>query len=192
MAITISVDDWRISNVSVESITETFYSESIQGKGNSIGTGQHRYKIKFSITLNTADEVRAFEALMLQIRGQQNPFYLDLGDESNWFNPFSIPLSGSILTTVPASTGNNTISINNTLLIPVGAKFTQPNDTKVYQVIGKSGSSITIFPSLRFPLSTGTVLNFRNPQPYLRLNSNSFTLTYERAQEISLTALEVL
>ncbi|HEH9414627.1 TPA: hypothetical protein SIA28_003276 [Aeromonas salmonicida] len=188
---TISVQDWIISAVEVSQDTPVFYSESINQKGNAIGTGMHRLLVQFTITTETAEDTKSLNALLLNIRGQLNPFELDLGSNAGWFNPFTTPNTGTVLSTVPVLQGSTTMNLNNNQ-IPEGSYFQFPSDTKVYVVTAKSGNTYNFFPAARITVPATSKVNFTNPRIRLRLDGNSFSMKQGRAESITLNAKEVL
>ncbi len=188
---TISVNDWMISDVEISHETPVFYSESINQKGNSIGTGLHRILCKFTITTETAAETKKLNALLLNIRGQLSPFELDLGSVDGWYNPLTTPNATNVLNTAQVLQGATTMTLNNTT-IPVGSYFQFPNDTKLYMVTASSGSQYNFFPASRFATAATSRINFSNPRLRLRMDSNSFSMKMGRAESITLSCKEVL
>lgn len=188
---TISVNDWMISDVEISHETPVFYSESINMKGNAVGTGLHRIICKFTITTETAAETKRLQALLLNIRGQLNYFELDLGSVDGWFNPLTTPNATNVLNTAQVLQGATTMTLNNTT-IPVGSYFQFPSDTKLHMVTGASGSNYNFFPAARFTTAGTSRINFSNPRLRLRLDSNSFSMKMGRAESITLSAKEVL
>ncbi|WP_349918167.1 hypothetical protein [Aeromonas veronii] len=188
---TISVNDWFISDVELTQETPVFYSESINQKGNAIGTGLHRILCKFTITTETAADTKLLQALLLNIRGQLSPFELDLGSVYGWFNPLTTPNATNVINTAQVLQGSTTMTLNNTT-IPEGSYFQFTNDTKLYVVTTKSGSNYNFFPAARFTTAATSRINFSNPRLRLRLDSNSFSMKMGRAESITLSAKEVL
>ncbi len=188
---TISVNDWLISDVEISHETRVFYSESINMKGNAMGTGLHRILCKFTITVETAADTKKLNALLLNIRGQLSPFELDLGSIHGWYNPLTTPNATNVLNTSAVAQGATTMSLNNTT-IPVGSYFQFPNDTKLYMVTAASGSNYNFFPAARFTTAATSRINFSNPRLRLRLDSNVFSMKMGRAESITLSAKEVL
>ncbi|MNR19747.1 hypothetical protein D3C85_1365560 [compost metagenome] len=180
-----------ISDVEISHETPVFYSESINQKGNAMATGLHRLIVKFTITTETAAETKKLNALLLNIRGQLQPFELDLGSVDGWFNPLTTPNATNVLNTAQVLQGATTMTLNNTT-IPEGSYFQFPNDTKLYVVTAKSGSNYNFFPAARFTTAAASRINFSNPRLRLRLDSNSFTMKMGRAESITLSCKEVL
>jgi len=187
----ISVNDWLISDVEISHESPVFYSESINMKGNAMGTGLHRILVKFTITTETAAETKKLNALLLNIRGQLQPFELDLGSVDGWFNVLTTPNTTNVLNTSQVLQGATTMTLNNTT-IPEGSYFQFPNDTKLYVVTAKSGSNYNFFPAARFTTAATSRINFSNPRLRLRLDSNSFSMKMGRAESITLQCKEVL
>ncbi|WP_288212540.1 hypothetical protein [uncultured Aeromonas sp.] len=188
---TISVNEWLISDVEIQHDTAVFYSESINFKGNAMGTGLHRILVKFTITTETAEDTKKLNALLLNIRGQLQPFELDLGSVDGWFNPLTTPNTANVLNTAQVLQGATTMTLNNTT-IPEGSYFQFPNDTKLYVITAKSGSNYNFFPAARFTTAATSRINFSNPRLRLRLDSISFSMKMGRAESITLSAKEVL
>lgn len=188
---TISVNDWMISDVEISHETPVFYSESINMKGNAVGTGLHRIICKFTITTETAADTKRLNALLMNIRGQLSPFELDLGSVDGWFNPLTTPNTTNVLNTSQVLQGATTMTLNNTT-IPIGSYFQFPNDTKLYVVTASNGNNYNFFPASRFATATTSRINFSNPRLRLRLDSNSFSMKMGRAESITLSCKEVL
>lgn len=186
---TISVQDWNISEVEIEQITPTFYSESLNFKGSSIGSGLHRFTVSFRITTDTDADLRRLNALLLSLKGQQEVFDLDLGTDSHWFNPMTVPNSQGTLTTNQILTGATKMQLSTTI-IPEGAFFQFPNDTKVFVITGKSGNQYDFYPACRSTVPATATLNFTNPRLRLRMDKNSFSMKMGRAEYINLSAKE--
>lgn len=180
-----------ISDVEISHEIPVFYSESINQKGNAIGTGLHRLIVKFIITTETALETKKLNALLLNIRGQLSPFELDLGSTDGWFNPLTTPNATNVLNTAQVLQGATSMTLNNTT-IPVGSYFQFPSDTKLYVVTASSGSQYNFFPAARFTTAAASRINFNNPRLRLRLDSNSFSMKMGRAESITLSCKEVL
>lgn len=187
--------DFIISDVSVTHTTNNFYTESINGVGNSKSRGLHRLGVDFTVTLVDATDIKKFEALMLRIRGRLNPFVLSLQDKTDgkgYCNPLYTDVTPVLANDV--AIGNNKFVLGGfSGVIPAGSKFQFPNDTKVYTVLmdTKPNQECEIFPAVRVPHLTKTKLNFA-PEPLLRLSGDEFSLTYAKAKEIKLNAVEVL
>ncbi|NEX81742.1 hypothetical protein [Aeromonas rivipollensis] len=188
---TISVNDWMISDVEISHETPVFYSESINLKGNAIGTGLHRLIVKFTITTETAADTKRLQALLLNIRGQLSPFELNLGSVDGWFNVLTTPNATAVLNIAPVLQGATSMTLNNTT-IPVGSYFQFPNDTKLYMVTASSGSQYNFFPAARFTTAGTSRINFSNPRLRLRMDTNAFSMKMGRAESITLSCKEVL
>ncbi|MGU5759744.1 hypothetical protein [Aeromonas hydrophila] len=186
---TISVNDWLISEVEIESITPTFYSESLNFKGSSIGTGLQRFTVSFRITTDTDSDARRLNALLLSLKGQQETFELDLGTNSSWFNPMTVPNSQGTLCTAQILTGATRMQLS-TAQIPEGAYFQFPNDTKVFVITGKTGNQYEFYPACRSTVPAASQINFTNPRLRLRMDKNSYSMKMSRAQYITLSAKE--
>ncbi len=82
----LSVDDWPVGNVSIDQQTPNFFTETVSGRVRSYERGLHMISFKFDVWLPYDSDVKRMNAFMLQCRGRANPFVLDLGNSSTWFN----------------------------------------------------------------------------------------------------------
>ncbi|MCU8498501.1 hypothetical protein M2G70_07460 [Vibrio vulnificus] len=192
--IVIRDSEYIISDVKVKTLTPNFLTESLTGKVNAKSRGLHSLEVNFTITLCGAKDVRKFNALMLKLKGRLNPFILSLTDEEDgkgYFNP--LVTSGRIRLTAPANKGDTTIQIGTSGVVEAGTMFQLTNDPKVYTILdSRTGSgSVEIFPAIRVPHDINSVLKTQ-VEPHLRLNSDSYEVSYEDVSEITLTAREVL
>lgn len=185
---TISVNDWNISDVAIEQETPTFFSESINYKGSSIGTGLHRFSVKFSITTDTDSDVRRLNALLLSLKGQQETFLLDLGTDNHWFNPMTVDVP-NVVNTAKILVGSVSMNLSNTQ-IPEGTFFQFPNNSKVFVITERSGNQYNFYPACRTEVPATSQINVRNPKLKLRMTKNSFTMKMGRAETIGFECKE--
>ncbi|NEX74814.1 hypothetical protein G4923_09300 [Aeromonas rivipollensis] len=189
----LSVDDWPVGNVSIDQQTPNFFTETVSGRVRSYERGLHMISFKFDVWLPYDSDVKRMNAFMLQCRGRANPFVLDLGNSSTWFNPLT---SQARRITLGANAGigqKNITLVGSVSSISEGEYFQMPNDTKLYVVIGKSGQNVEVYPPLLIAHKSGETLNFENPRPQLRLEKDEFTLNLEgRGKTISISAKEVI
>ncbi|WP_429142592.1 hypothetical protein [Aeromonas veronii] len=191
----LSDNDFIISNVSITHETVNFFTESVNYIGNAKSRGLHRLGVEFTVTLVDANDIKKFEALMLRIRGRLNPFKLSLQDQTDGkgtCNPLFTDVSPMLSNAV--SIGNNKLVLSGfSGVIPAGSKFQFPNDEKVFTVLNdtKPNQECEIFPAVRVAHEVKAKLNF-SPVPLLRLSGDEFTVSYDKAREITLKAMEAL
>lgn len=191
----ISDAEYLVSDVSITHTTPNFSTVSNNFIHNSVSRGLHRLKVNFTIHLVNEADIRKFEALMLKIRGRLNPFKLSLQDDTDakgHCNPLAFNARPMCVSDV--SVGQNNITLNNfSGVIPAGTKFSLPNDSKVYTILDdvKSGKTVEVFPAIRIAHPAKTPLNLK-PVLTLRLEADEFTIKYEQASSITLTAVEDL
>lgn len=191
--IVIRDSDYIISDVKVKTLTPNFLTESLTGKVNAKSRGLHSLQFTFSITLVDDRDVKRFNALMMKLKGRLNPFTLSLLDGTDGKGSFNPLVTDAILRlTNEAKIGDSVIQVAANSLIEAGTMFQLPNDSKVYTILDdvRSGA-VEIFPAIRVAHADNTTLKL-GVEPLLRLDSDEFELTYDRTQEITLTAKEVL
>ena len=187
--------DFIISDVKVTHSTPNFVTSSINGKVNAKSRGLHSLEVQAKVTLVNSDDIKKFQALMLRIRGRLNPFMLSLQDQTDgkgFCNPLFTPVSPMLA---------NDISIGQTKMvlsgfsgvIPAGSVFTFANDTKTHVILNdtKSNQEAEFFPAVRSINANKTKLNF-SPIPLVRLDGDSFEVSYDNAKEITLKMKEVM
>lgn len=187
--------DFIISDVKVKHNTPNFYTESINGKANAKSRGLHSLEVQAKITLVNSDDIKKFQALMLRIRGRLNPFKLSLQDSTDG-KGFCNPL----FTQVSPMLGND-ITIGQTKMvltgfsgvIPAGSVFTFANDTKTHVILNdvKPNQEAEFFPAVRSTNANKSRLNF-SPEIFVRLDGDSFEVSYDNAKEITLKMKEVM
>ncbi|MGF1787091.1 hypothetical protein L4D00_14950 [Photobacterium swingsii] len=187
--------DYIVSDVSVSHSTPNFHTESLNMVSNTMSRGLHQLEVQFKVHLVNADDIKRFQALMLNIRGRLNPFKLSLQDQTDGkgqCNPLytnAKPLLSNAL-----AIGNNKMVLSGISgTIKAGSMFHFPNDAKVYVLLedAKNNQTVSFFPSTRQAHEVKERLNF-SVEPLLRLEDDSFKLTYSNASEITLNAREVL
>ncbi|KFA99235.1 hypothetical protein [Vibrio sp. ER1A] len=193
--IILSDNEFIISDVKVKHNTPSFYTESINGKGNALSRGLHSMEIEAKITCINDLDIKKFEALMLRIRGRLNPFKLSLQDSTDgkgYCNPLFTDVKPMTATAV--SIGQTKLTLSGfSGEIPAGSKFQFPNDSKVYVLLTPAlpNREVEIFPAVRFAQVIKTRMNF-SPEPLVRLNGDVFDIQYANGAEYSLKMKEVM
>ncbi|MCV3290980.1 hypothetical protein LZT28_22655 [Aeromonas media] len=189
----LSVEDFAIGNVKVQQTTPNFYTETVSGRVRSYSRGLHTLLFSFDVWLPYDHDVKKMNGFMLNCRGRLNPFVLDLGSSSEWFNPLTSPARRITLGANAGVGQTNLVVVGSTVNISIGEYFQMPNDTKIYVVLNKSGQNLEIFPPLLVAHKATETLNFENPLPFLRIEKDNFTLDFDgRGKTISIEAKEVI
>ncbi|HDI3263892.1 TPA: hypothetical protein PMC50_002513 [Vibrio cholerae] len=186
--------DFIVSEVKVKTLTPNFVTESLTGKVNAQSRGLHSLEFSFKVTLEDADDIRKFNALMLKIQGRLNPFVLSLVDEidgEGYCNPLHTP--NPIRLSHEAPKGSTRISVNAPQGVKAGTMFQLPNDTKVYTILDdvRSSGSVEIYPAIRVAHSINTTLK-TTVEPFIRLSDDVFEVDYNKVSEVTIKAREVL
>ena len=187
----LSVNDFIIGNVEVIHENPTLMTESVNWKATALSRGMNRLKVTFDVVIGNDAEYRKFNAFLANCKGRYTPFYLDLGVDSKWANPFTHSANYTL-------NGDHGINVSHLTIAesdapPAGSYFTIANETKIYTVLSVTNQKLEIWPSLRYAHGTGTVLNFINPHPLLRLDSDSYkSKVGERGITFQLSATEVM
>ncbi len=191
----LSDTDFIISEVSVSHDTPNFYTESINGVGNAKSRGLHTLSVTATVTLTDAIDIKQFSALMLRIRGRLNPFRLSLQDATDgkgYCNPLHTdvaPMLSNALTV-----GQNRMVLGGfSGVIPAGSIFQFPNDSKTHVLLNdvKPNQEAEFFPAIRVAHDVKSRLNF-SPVPLVRLDGDTFELTFDKAKTITLKMKEVM
>lgn len=189
----LSVDDYAIGKVKIEQTTPNFYTETVSGRVRAYSRGLHTLQFKFEVWLPYDTDVKKMNSFMMNCRGRLNPFTLDLGTSSDWFNPLTSPARRITLGANAGVGQTNLVVIGQTSAISPGEYFQMPNDTKLYVVLNKNGQTLEIFPPLLIAHKATETLDFENPRPLLRLEKDNFTLDFDgRGKTISIEAKEVI
>lgn len=193
MTITLSDSDFIISDVKVEHVTPSFYTEGLNFVGNAMGRGLHRLNIECDIHFANVNDIRAFQALMLTVQGRAKTFNLSLQDETDgkgYFNPLSIEARAQLGSSL--SIGNTSaIFTGSTSNVVPGAMFQFTNNSKIYTVISKNGSRVEFFPPVRTEHLVSEAINFK-PVPLVRLTEDKFRVHYEVGSSITIKMMEAL
>ena len=191
----LSDSDFIISDVAIEHNTPNFYTESINGVGNAKSRGLHTLSVAATVTLTDATDIKKFSALMLRIRGRLNPFRLSLQDATDgkgYCNPLHTdvaPMLSNALTV-----GQNRMVLGGfSGVIPAGSIFQFPNDSKTHVLLNdvKPNQEAEFFPAIRVAHEVKSRLNF-SPVPLVRLDGDTFELTFDKAKTITLKMKEVM
>ncbi|WP_028022240.1 hypothetical protein [Enterovibrio calviensis] len=191
--ITLSDNDFIISDVKVEHLTPSFYTEGLNFVGNGMGRGLHRLNIECSVHFADENDIRKFQALMLRVQGRTTPFNLSLQDTTDgkgFFNPLSLDMSGSLGSQLKI--GNKHMTVIGLIgSLPVGTMFQFQNDSKIYTVTTVTGNKVEFYPAVRTAHSLREPLNFK-PVPRVRLTEDKFSIKYERGSSVTIKMMEAL
>ncbi|HDX8393487.1 TPA: hypothetical protein RQN07_002766 [Aeromonas dhakensis] len=189
---TVSVNDWLISDVKVSETMPTFYTESINMKGNAEGSGLHRFNFEFSINFRNQKDLLKWSGIMTGLRINASPFYFDAGTDVSYMNPLSNGINNIVTLANIVPKGAVKMNINNQGVVDIGNVFQFQGDTKLYRVTDKDNASISFFPPARVRSDAAQPVNFFNPKPLLRLDLGDIRIDYGSTSKISLSAKEVL
>ncbi|WP_188013160.1 hypothetical protein [Photobacterium damselae] len=188
--------EYIISDVSVTNTTPNFYTESINYIGNALSRGLHRLEVELTVNLTNEQDIRRFNAFMLNNKGRLNPFKLSLLDDTDGkgnCNPFYYDAAPMLANDIKIGNDRMILSgISNA--IPAGTMFQFPNDTKVYTFLDDVSNNKTVrfFPATRLqqPIKARLKLSV---EPLLRLTSDDYQMKFSNGhQEIKIKASEVL
>lgn len=193
MSLILSDNDFIISDVKVEHVIPSFYTEGINFVGNALSRGLHRLNFECEVHFADENDIRKFQALMLRIGGRFSPFQFSLQDTTDgkgFFNPLSLESQARLSQDLTiGSKTMNLVGISGD--IPEGTMFQFPNDTKVYTITLRSRNTAMFYPALRTNQVAGSELNFK-PVPTVRLSEDKFRLAYEKGSSIGLKMVEAL
>ncbi|MGL4843965.1 MAG: hypothetical protein ACRC2Y_05015 [Aeromonas veronii] len=187
--------DFIISDVSVTHEIPTFSTTAINGVTTTKGRGLHFIKASATVTLVGVEDIKRFSALMLNIKGRLNPFRLSLQDSSDGKGGCN-PLYTNASPILSNDIGIGAVSMvlgGFSGVIPAGSFFQFPNDSKIHCLTAdaKPNQEARFFPAARVPATAKSRLNF-SPVPLMRLEADSFDVSFERAKSVTLKMVEVL
>ncbi len=188
--------EYIISDVSVTNTTPNFYTESINHIGNALSRGLHRLEVELTVNLTNEQDIRRFNAFMLNNKGRLNPFKLSLLDDTDGkgnCNPFYYNAAPMLVNDIKI--GNDSMLLSGiSSAIPAGAMFQFPNDTKVYTLLedARANKAVKFFPATRQNHPLKSKLKFA-VEPLLRLDGDDYQMKFITGhQEIKIKASEVL
>lgn len=145
----------KVSGFSLKSTQPMYEHQSWTGKVLQRGTGIQYYEAEFTLTYNITDRPEVDQFLALHSLGK--PFQMDLGHLSKYTGT----QTAAVTSTAAKAAGSASINTSNQSL-RVGDRIQFTNHTKIYSIIDRTNTTVTIFPALRQSVATGEIIKYSN------------------------------
>ncbi|HDS8977245.1 TPA: hypothetical protein QHR34_004088 [Raoultella ornithinolytica] len=174
----------KISNVNLKSNEPKYEQVSWTGQSIQRLTGIQYYEIEFALNFNIKDraEVQAF----IGEYGQGKTFDISLGHLSSYTGLET----GAVASTSNIAAGSIVIPTNNQVL-SLGTLIQFANHKKIYRIIDRSNTSLTIFPALRSGVQNGEMITYNGIILRAMLDAdNDFSMPITNIVQMKFTARE--
>ncbi|MDD7993763.1 hypothetical protein [Kosakonia radicincitans] len=173
----------KINSVQLKSNEPMYSNRSWTGQRIIRSTGIQYYTIQFQLTFNTVDRAEVMNFLALYSQGE--PFTLNLGH----FAKYNGNQTGALTATSQAAKGSMVVSTINSLAVGELIQFT--NHKKIYRVIDRTNTNITIFPSLQNVVQANETITYNNLVIEAVLDpDNDYSMDISTVTSITLKASE--
>lgn len=145
----------KVTNFQIKSIEPIYSNQTWTGQRIMRSTGIQYYQIQFTLNFNPGSlkEVNSFLAQYAQ--GQ--PFTMSLGVAGTYHGT----QTGSVTATALTTSGNMVVPVStNTLAVGEWVQFS--NHNKLYRIVERNSTSITIFPALQNTVQASEVIKYNN------------------------------
>ncbi|HHA1559426.1 TPA: hypothetical protein ACOEBW_000371 [Enterobacter hormaechei subsp. xiangfangensis] len=176
----------KVSDVNLNSKQPMYEHQSWTGKKLQRSTGIQYYEMEFTLSFNIADRREVDNFLATYSLGK--PFELSLGHLSTYTGT----QTAAVTSTDAVAAGAIQITTNaQTLGVGDMVQFT--NHTKLYRIIARTNTSITIFPALRSNVQANEVIKYNNLGITVVLDAdNEYKFPITKVTSIKLKATENL
>ena len=174
----------KVTNFQIKSVEPIYSNQTWTGQRIMRSTGIQYNQISFTLNFNPSalGEVNNFLAQY----SQGKPFTLSLGVAGNYHGT----QTGSLTASAAASKGTRVVSTSsNTLAVGEMVQFT--NHKKLYKIIERTGTSITLFPALQNQVQASEIIIYNNLMIEAVLDpDNDYTMPIGNIMNITLKATE--
>lgn len=147
----------KVSGVTLNSVQPMYEHQLWTGQKLQRATGIQYYEVEFTLTYNIKDRRQVDNFISTYSLGK--PFPMDLGHLSKYTGT----QTGAVSSTNAVAAGSIQITTNSQLL-GVGDMVQFTNHTKIYRIIDRTNTSITVFPALRSSVQAGEIIKYNNIQ----------------------------
>lgn len=163
----------KVTNFQIKSTEPIYSSQSWTGQKITRSTGIQYYKIQFNLSFNIKDRGEVLNFIAQYSQGK--PFTMSLGHLSNYVGM----QQGSLTSQTQVPKGSIIINTNSNA-IAVGELIQFGNHNKIYRIIDRTDTSLTVFPALQNVVQAGEVIIYDNLIIEAVLdNDNDYTLSVE-------------
>ncbi|EPA2040083.1 hypothetical protein ACQ092_000286 [Escherichia coli] len=174
----------KVTNFQIKSTEPIYSNQTWTGQRIMRSTGIQYYQIQFTLNFNPAslNEVNSFLAQY----AQGKPFTMSLGLAGTYYGKHT----GAVTATALTKPGNMVVPIStNTLAVGEWVQFS--NHNKLYRIVERTSTSITIFPALQNTVQASEALKYNNLMIEAVLDpDNDYSLPIGNIMNITLKATE--
>ena len=148
---------FKVSNIDFGNGVRNYASDSKSLKRNTRKKNAQRWEFSLDLFMKPEDAMANW-AFLNSLDVNVTPVEINLSEITT-----TGAAIGQIAVLAPASIGSNLVSLVSNTNVPIGQMFKFSNHSKLYQVIGKTGSSqVTVYPALRAAVGAAHVADFAN------------------------------
>nr|WP_129951582.1 hypothetical protein [Rahnella sp. RFA10(1/100)] len=174
----------KVTNFQLKSVEPMYSNQSWTGQRIIRSTGIQYYQIGLTLNFNptSLSEVNAFLAQY----SQGKPFTVTLGVAGVYHGQ----QAGALTATAPAAKGTRVITTNSNQMA-IGEMIQFSNHNKLYKIIDRTATSLTIFPVLQNTVQTSEIIRYDNLIVEAVLDpDNDYTMPVGNLMTLNLKATE--
>lgn len=176
----------KVTDFTIKSNEPMYSNQALSGQRIVRSTGIQYYQIQFQLNWNIKDlgEVNNFLAQY----SQGKSFTMSLGSMGTYRGT----QTGSLTASAQANKGASVINTS-TNKLAVGELIQFTNHKKIYRIIARTGTSITVFPNLQNVVQSSELIIYDNLMITAQLDpDNDYSLPVGQLMSIKLKATEVI
>lgn len=174
----------KVSNFQLKSTEPMYSNQTWTGQRIMRSTGIQYYQIQFQLGFNVAD-VGEFNNFIAQ-HSQGKPFTLSLGHLSTYRGA----QQGALTSNTMVAKGSRVITTN-TNAMAIGELIQFTNHKKLYRIIARSNTTLTLFPALQNTVQANEPIIYNNLMIEAVLDpDNDYTLPVQKLMGMQLKATE--
>ncbi|WP_312228999.1 hypothetical protein [Pseudescherichia sp.] len=174
----------KVNNFQYKSVEPVYSNQSWTGQRIMRSSGIQYYQIQFQLNFNVEHigEVNAF----LAEYSQGKPFTLSMGHISTYRGG----MVGALTSQGSSSKGTKLITTNSNAMA-VGELIQFSNHKKIYRIVDRTDTSLTIFPALQNTVQPYELITYNNLMIEAVLDpDNDYSMTVGKLMSITLKATE--
>lgn len=176
----------KVNNFQINSTEPMYSNQSWTGQRITRSTGIQYYQLQFQLSFNIKDRTEV-DAFLAQY-SQGKPFQMSLGHLSTYTGT----QTGALSSTTSASKGSMIISTNSNTL-SVGELIQFSNHKKIYRIIERTDTQLTIFPALQNTVQADEPIFYDNLVIEATLDpDNDYTFMIENVTSLQIKAMEYI
>ncbi|MEP9178625.1 hypothetical protein ABKT77_07530 [Enterobacter cloacae] len=174
----------KVTNFQLKSVEPIYSNQTWTGQRIMRSTGIQYYQIQFTLNFN-ASHSNEYNAFIAQY-AQGKPFTMSLGVAGTYRGT----QSGSLTASTATAKGNMVIPTStNTMAVGEWVQFS--NHNKLYRIVERTSTSITIFPVLQNQVQASEIIKYNNLMIEAVLDpDNDYSTTIGNLMSVTLKATE--